>query len=99
MTKQEEIREGIERIILATYHAGAIGTNIGDALEVSTGELLAKLHSQGVVIKVDMELPEFPLPMQGDLLSYEEQIGWKRMIAFFLHKADYVAVEPLIKEE
>jgi len=42
MTKQEEIREGLEQILIPE----------------ATQEVLLYLHSQGVVIKVDRELPE-----------------------------------------
>ncbi len=49
MTKQEEIREGLIEICRErTSGAG----------KVLAGEILDYLHSQGVVIKVDRELPD-----------------------------------------
>lgn len=114
MTKQEEIRKGIGEIILATYHAGSLGTSISDVLEVSTQGLLRKLNSQGVVI-VDKErinltsealmarvLPDI---FDGSLSPFEYGREQDKYLAFVkllqeeLQEKGYVAVEPLIKEK
>lgn len=62
MTKQEEIREGIDRdiefVLMAAYHAGKTGESISEAIDKCKSHLKKALHSQGVVIKVERELPE-----------------------------------------
>ena len=88
MTKQEEIREGIKKIFLATYHAGTISVSISDVLEVSTQELLELLHSQGVVKKV--KCPDCEWSQFG-----EEHVGMTP--CFSCNSTGYI-LEPLIKE-
>ena len=102
MTKQEEIREGVAEDIGKNISPEWRSRNKG-YLEIRvydvTDTILAHLHSQGVVIKVDRELPkvEFFDPARPDLIGeYERQYirGMERML-----KEGYVAVEPLVQEE
>ena len=97
MTKQDIIREGIAN------------TQMGWAPEASsyavlptkeayqyTDNIIEFLHSQGVVIKVDRELPdEFAISDFGGGLGMES-------IPLFdkngIEEAGYVAVEPLVKD-
>ena len=87
MSKQGDIREGIDKLIYQRimaflsfdewdkdYHPKTL------LCEKLTTELLSYLHSQGVVIRVDRDLPAEGRGSVEDW-SYE-----------------YVAVEPLIKE-
>lgn len=91
MTKQEEIRLWLSGFLAITDSDGVSRGGFDDA-----DKLLEYLVSQGVVLKVDRELPgrifkdnqkynddyaEGYLGAQGDML-----------------KADYVAVEPLIQD-
>ena len=93
MTKQEEIREGIAGVIcdkICGYCAGR-GEEIYNGLEerdkgdfrVDADKIIAYLHNNDVVIKVDRELPAME--------SQERSI----IFADFLKKSGYVAVEPL----
>ena len=50
MTKQEEIREGIDWVLTSQVEPQYYGTNLRD-------RLIKKLDELGVVIKVDRELP------------------------------------------
>ena len=79
MTKQEEIREGFEDWLMGSQHRE------WDAKTLS-GMALEYLHSQGVVLKVDRELPE---DWYNDFLD-------KKRIEKVFEQAGYVAVEPLI---
>ncbi len=92
MTKQEEIRGEVARW---WWNSIIDKRNVPeyDALpedqkltkRVFADELLAVLHSQGVVIKVDEDnLPE---------------VGEKRLVEIKSNGQVYVAVEPLIKED
>ena len=69
--------------------------------------ILSYLHSQGVVIKVDRELPENPFDedINGDWESKEEETyyvgksnGFETCKSLII-KAGYVAVEPLMEGE
>lgn len=88
MTKQQEIREGIARAI------GGIIFDTGRVMDycdchLYADMLLSYLHSQGVVLKVERELPVMPtLPTFGDHLIRRTQLD--------MLKAGYVAVEPLV---
>jgi len=82
MTKQEEIREGLGNVI-AQWHPLVTG----DLLDA----ILSYLHSQGVVIKVDRELPK----ECQDCALYRSYSGG----GIKLLKAGYVVVEPLIKRQ
>jgi len=84
MTKQEEIREGIEAIL--------IGSPDNDSPEKLSKEMLNYLHSQGVVIKVEKDsfytnIPLDKVPLSGNTAYVET----KEII-----KAGYEAVASLI---
>lgn len=89
MDKQEEIREGMENSIRD------IGYYLGWQ-EDATEAVLKYLHSQGVVIKVDKELPNAPVPcpepIPNDTYYYR---GYEQAK---VDMAGYVATEPLIEE-
>lgn len=116
MTKQEEIREGIAKIVDGALARETLIVLDFDAEKVKglkdwtparqeahyalrestiTG-ILSYLHSQGVVIKVEGELPtdkNFYGVAKDNMLAgcyYHGQIDMK--------EAGYVAVEPIIKE-
>lgn len=85
MTKQGDIREGMNWLVL--HAKPEEGQDIG-------GILMKYLHSQGVAIKVDRELPKLRpgmFPQIGACASDGYLKGINDM-------ADRVAVEPLIKE-
>ncbi len=90
MTKQEEIREGIESLfkgsMSAIIHDFQFHELTSDWRKEFTNRVLKYLHSQGVVIKVDKELPFL---WDGYTMD-----GYIRELI----EAGYVAVEPLIKE-
>ena len=85
MTKQEEIREGVYKIIF---------NNFGQRPEMLKARLLEYLHSQGVVVKVDRELPQywFDRGVNGYTERHYMAVGIKECV----EEAGYVAVEPLI---
>ena len=88
MATREEIREGILRLI---HLKNGNQTIIEDDVELCN-EIFQYLHSQGVVIKVERELPK-----DEDYDYYEDEAfddGQRSMV-----EAGYVAVEPLIKEK
>ena len=96
MTKQEEIREGI-----ASYIRLYNGTST-TASEFTSKAILEYLHSQGVVLKVDKELPINPYRFNVHLDAgiydglyrekyFEAQQG--------MVNAGFTAVEPLIEAE
>ena len=84
MSKQSDVRDGLR---------GILGD---DRLVTNT---LLFLKKSGAVIKVKRELPEFPMPVRGDMLSSKDWVGWKKMIVFFFRKAGYALVESLIDKE
>lgn len=100
MTKQEEIREGMEQIACFCE---------GDC-KVCLGEQRMFLHKKGVVIKVDRELPLenmgiYPKSVVGGDNPYEErspyQNGWNdALLKLGRDEADFglkiVAIEPLV---
>ena len=99
-----DIREGIDKI---TYNRIMSFLSDGEwpedyhpktlLCEKLTSEILTYLHSQGVVQKVEGELPfdDFPMPLRGDVLSDEDWVGWKKMIVWFFCNAGYVKTKPL----
>jgi len=95
MTKQEEIKEGINRIIAVSQSDGCFGyTKESDANFMSQYAYIAKeivcyLHSQGVVIKVDRELDFDAVPILSP--------NGKPIVVDL--PSEVVAVEPLIKEK
>ncbi len=98
--KQEEIREGIKHIL-----------EDKDAHFVSNWVVIDNifnyLHSQGVVIGVDRELPDNPTevtPYLGLTVAEAREKNLEnncfvKVIQAHMLKAGYVAVEPLVKEE
>jgi len=105
MTRQEEIKEGITGIIKAYFpfeHAGCEDGCTAKYLEIENLEqvrqkILSYLHSQGVVIRVEGELPKAGIRGLSDKETEEKIDVWitacEHMILF-----GYVAVESLIKE-
>lgn len=86
MTKQEDIREGIRTIIDDPL------VYIADKPVEYTDKILSYLHSQGVVVKVNRELP----PRAAITIVEGSQtiiIPIKK-----LSELGYEAVEPLIEE-
>ena len=55
MTRQEEIREGIAIIVMSSWCRT-------EKSEDTAYDIMRYLHSAGVVIKVDRELPQNPYP-------------------------------------
>lgn len=88
MNKQGELIGGI-RDIIRKYH-----NQVQFADEVP--EILTYLHSQGVVLRVDKELPEMPkwAVLKGMPISGANGITFVAQQDML--KAGYVAVEPLI---
>ena len=110
MTKQEEVREGIIKN-LNEFRWELQKPNVlinTDTLVMLQGAFADKIlkdeSSQGVVLKVERELPKNPYP------ELEKGMGRNRHYARVRHhsytegqkgmlKAGFVAVEPLIKEK
>ena len=88
MTKQDEIREKIEEIFRNDTQY--------PSWDKATDAVLNYLHSQGVVIKVEKELPTIDW-MDGRAIDRDSpgfrgyQVAQQQML-----NAGYVAVEPLI---
>ena len=98
MTKQEEIRAELEKIKDAIVDEAIderrwFGVRNRDYVQ----EILTCLHSQGVVIKVERELPKLSDydTRQTTDSSVDFQNGFLVAKGAFI-KAGYVAVEPLI---
>jgi len=92
MDKQEEIREGVLMRIASASDAWAFtGIRLLTPDDVAD-EILAYLHSQGAVLKVEGKLPAL-LQKQGPHREFAEK-DLKRRLA----QSGYAAVEPLIKE-
>jgi len=90
MTKREEIREGIKRIVAVWEESD------GNTTRGIDDRILEYLHSQGVVIKVEREL-KMPEYWAGEW--YIDENGNKQTLEDAVGDAGYVAVEPLIKEK
>ncbi len=90
----EKIREGMGLIPLVIHAGRSIMTFLG---KDDTGKILEYLHSQGVVIKVDRELPKcwFDRGVDGYTSQHYIPSGLREA----LEEDGIVAVEPLIKEE
>ena len=87
MTKQEEIREGLYRIIIKQDYSPLEQFDWEWDL---VGKLVQYLHSKDVVFKVNKCLPEIPRKdIIHIILERDRQIL----------KAGYTATESLIKEE
>ena len=100
MTKQEEIQEGIKGMLL--FDMKLVSPMVSKELEYNANELaraiLAYLDSEGVVIKVERELPD----KNVNHTWYKDEFGEAGKIGYDLAvkdmcDADYVAVEPLIE--
>ena len=93
MDKQEEIREGIKRVIGDYFPLEHINCDAScttkymeeENLEQSAQEIMGYLHSQGVVVRVDKVLYDIGIEY------YNENVA--KML-----KAGYVTVEPLVEE-
>ena len=112
MSKQSDIREGIdteiEFVLMAAYHAGKTGESISESIEKCKVHLKKGLHAQGVVIKVEGELPDNPnkaLNVDIDANpkktwdvahSFGYRDGWSQGRDDIIIGLRYVAVEPLI---
>ncbi len=96
-TKQEEIRERIAR----EYMAATDGEyRDGDgSRSIFVDQILSYLHSQGVVIKVEWELPE--VYFETERLNNGNTNTISIAITDDIKKAysGYTAVEPLIEEK
>ena len=101
MTKQEEIGEGMATSLAEYFGDPTINY---DGLRA---HIIQYLHSQGVVIKVEKELPKCEIT-EGQVESYrgtiEYGLSWCGRSAYLaaqneMLKAGYVAVEPLVKDE
>ncbi len=91
MTKQEEIREGIFRIILDNCWTSESeeASIFGAALRI-----VDYLHSQGVMLKRESELPDNVCENDdGRDLTTGYKLAQEDML-----EAGYVAVKPLIEE-
>ncbi len=97
MTKQEEIKEEIQRLIgekLTALMPDRFTMPFSLNGEQLAGRIIQYLHSQGVVIKVDKS-PVIQFDLTGHMTPSEvSKIGNAYRKAY----TGYVAVEPLIKE-
>ncbi|KKM17842.1 hypothetical protein LCGC14_1671650 [marine sediment metagenome] len=92
MNKQEEIQEITESFVADAM----LGKNFdeGDIKPIATC-LLSTLHSRGVVIKVERDVPDSLCAgcscyhVKNGRIKFKEELG----------KAGYEAVDPLIEEE
>lgn len=101
--KQEEIREGIKNFVSTITEGGEDGAELReDDWDGSWADSILKyLHSQGVVLKVDKELPKNPhgfTDRERRLHLYECCESCHKAERESMLKAGYVAIEPLIKE-
>ena len=99
--KREKIREGIEKLTEDRFRSPAEGAGLNwdrSFNRLLAEDILSYLHSQGIVIKVDRELPIVPqaaiAPMYDKVFLEGINAGQYNML-----KAGYVAVEPLVTEE
>ncbi len=98
MTKQEEIREGIATRLEIAYNTG-LSKRTCNTNEMAR-QAVAQLHSQGVAIKVEGELPEITFPSHVNELSTVGLVAsaWYDRCQQDMLKAGYVKTEPLIEE-
>ena len=83
MSKQSEIREGVEILLCGLYNVHLDGNAYAD-------KILTFLNEVGVVIKMDRELPQWKLEAMGSATENAiYKVAQKDMTS-------YVAVEPLI---
>lgn len=95
MSKQEEIREGIEDLVAKKFSKLMPDRFRNDWLSLNgeglTRQILDYLHSQGVVIKVEGELPELPKT------AHEAAVKIYNKAIDDMLKAGCVKTEPLIE--
>lgn len=101
-SKQEEIKEGVKDIIIdnsgniSCLYTEPRNLHVELCLNIAD-KILSYLHSQGVVIKVDRELPKIPIKAFENYKEHE--LGEKcRLTQRDMLKSGYVAVEALIRE-
>jgi len=92
MSKQEEIRDGLKRIQFFKWDA-----DVFYLTESNVKRLFEYLDLQGVMIKVDRELPKYTVDISGQLKEIKD--AYFRYGQESLTGAGYVAFEPLIGEE
>lgn len=99
MTRQEEIREGVEGILAVLYNFHLNGDGYAK-------KVIEYLDSEGIVIKVERELPIISLEeaakhdasepwCSGNFTDSLQEFGRKAQRSML--EAGYVAVEPLIE--
>ena len=86
MTRQEEIKEGVEDIIFKSWEKPVKSADL-------SFDILSYLHSQGVVIKVKGELPK--RIWYGDFGGESGEAGYTLGLR---DMADYCKTEPLIED-
>ena len=102
MNKEEEIREyinqQIELAIVGVIVASKFTEYYGGLVREARREIIKMQDSQGVVIKVERELPEnaYLISSTGKM-DIDYKMGYRGAQQDML-KAGYVAVEPLIGE-
>ena len=97
-TKQEEIKE----LVLKYIGEAMLGNHNEDDIESLANSLLLDVSNEGVVIKVDRELPK------GESIEYAHptaeagyKYGWEKGITSYkriMREAGYIAVDPIIEE-
>ena len=97
MTKQEEIREEILRIENCETAIECPLEPDDPCAECRTNQILSYLHSQGVVIKVEGELPEEPTWCSLDGKAIRGARSVYKIAQQDILNAGYAPVEPLIE--
>ena len=99
MTKREEIREGIIRLMSECYSRGISGRESPVFKpQKFLKELIPYLHSAGCVLKVERELPNVP---QAEIAPMYDKVFREGINAgqYNMRKAGYVAVESLVEKK
>jgi len=98
MTKQEKIRQGLLTEVKYITKAGDNLNKIAEA-ECITDQMLNYLHSEGMVIKVDRELPELKsLPSEASAEEKAAYLLGAINALRHIEDAGFVAVEPIIEQ-
>lgn len=110
MSRQEEIREVVRDLIRAERATGVRYGELDDRwmMEADVDAFLKKLHSQGIVIKVERinNLEGMPVISSASCLKLSNLLGHPVGVIAQVYaeaqldflKAGYVVVEPLIEE-
>ena len=109
MGKQEKIREGLAKRLYHQHADGHFETasrGIKNNYYLDADMALRYLHSQGLVIKVEKELPASPIKITTDLELGEEEAKTRQAYSDLLTglvqrqmtEAGFAAFEPLIEE-